>query len=74
VDISEKLDPVSGSKNIKRGGRPDSDLNFLWSSGQSGKGVEWSRVAKWTNNIIWLPTDAKIMPIIFQRSLHNSLL
>ncbi len=25
-------------KILKGGGRPDSDLYFLWSSGQSGKG------------------------------------
>jgi len=45
------------------GGSPDSDMNLLWPSSQSGKGVggaivcalnhcsiaKWNRVAKWVN-------------------------
>jgi len=51
---------------IKKDGSPDSDLDFLWSSGQSRKGVgaarvsalnhcsnaKWSRVAKWVNILL----------------------
>ncbi len=60
--LIQSVDP----KILKRGGTPD-DLNFLWPSGQSGRGhwggvrvvlfnncsvAKWSRVAKWVNIIL----------------------
>jgi hypothetical protein len=69
---SRSVDP----KILKRGGCPDSDLDFLGPSGQSGKGVggarvcalnycsiaKWSEVAKWVN--ILLDTSNVIMFIV----------
>jgi hypothetical protein len=47
---------VSGSKNIKRSGSPDSDLDFLWPSGQSGK--EWAEQEFLLLIIAALPIEA----------------
>jgi len=47
---------------MKRGGSPDSDLDFLWPSIQSGKGVGGARIgalnyctlAKWSGFVKWV--------------------
>ncbi len=71
IALSRSVD----SKILKRGGSPNSDLDFLWRSGLSGKVVrgervcalnycsiaKWSRVAKGVNILLYKQNYIVIM-------------